>query len=179
CLRASGARSLVRSRQVRGPLRVNPNPSGSRSWEARALYPHDAEALPGRCLHYDPALQAIHHRRAKLFDAPHFGRNIVGLNVDVRAALMLDPLDFDEHLVRTSFQHAVIVAAHWMTKIYRTAEGGSPEAGGLVQVCGLAVDEHGAQAGMGRQLSIFSFPLRPPGVNTGKTGAYPLRAAVD
>src|SRR5262249_29003132 len=96
CLRASGARSLVRSRQVRGPLRVNPNPSGSRSWEARALYPHDAEALPGRCLHYDPALQAIHHRRAKLFDAPHFGRNIVGLNVDVCAALMLDLLDFDD-----------------------------------------------------------------------------------
>jgi len=53
---------------------------------------------------------------------------------------MLDPLDFDDHLVRTSFQHAVIVAAHRMAKIYRTAKGGSPEAGGLVQVCGLVVE---------------------------------------
>jgi hypothetical protein len=35
-----------------------------------------------------------------------------------------------------------------MAKIYRTAKGGSPEAGGLVQVCDLAVYEHGAQAGM-------------------------------
>src|SRR5262249_37896310 len=175
CLRASGARSLVRSRQVRGPLRVNPNPSGSRSWEARALYPHDAEALPGRCLHYDPALQAIHHRRAKLFDAPHFGRNIVGLNVDVRAALMLDPLDFDEHLVRTSFQQAVIVAAHWMTKIYRTAEGGSPEAGGLVQVCGLAVDEHGAQAGMVLHLALFTIARRRQGDNAENARTDPFR----
>src|SRR5262245_56309341 len=61
---------------------------------------------------------------------------------------MLDLLDFDNHLVRTSFQHAVFIAAHRMAQIYRTTEGGSPKAGGLVQVCGLAIDEHGAQAGM-------------------------------
>jgi hypothetical protein len=47
-----------------------------------------------------------------------------------------------------------------MTKIYRTAEGGSPEAGGLVQVCGLAVDKHGAQAGM---VHDYFPPLRAHG----------------
>src|SRR5262249_23196120 len=128
--------------------------------EARALYPHHTEALTGRCLHHDPALQTIRHRRAQLFEALHLGGNIGRLHVAVRAALMLDLLDFDEHLVRTSFQHAVIVAAHWMTKIYRTAEGGSPEAGGLVQVRGLAVDEQGAQAGM---VHDYFPPLRAHG----------------
>src|SRR5262249_8259734 len=35
--------------------------------EARALYPHNAEALAGRRLHDDPALRTIHHRRAQPF----------------------------------------------------------------------------------------------------------------
>src|SRR5262245_65006474 len=47
--------------------------------EARALYPHNAEALAGRRLHDDPALRTIHHRRAQPFEASHIGGNVVGL----------------------------------------------------------------------------------------------------
>src|SRR5262245_55085882 len=55
--------------------------------EARALYPHNAEAMAGRRLHDDPALGAIHHRRAQPFKAAHLGGNVVGLDVYVHAAL--------------------------------------------------------------------------------------------
>jgi hypothetical protein len=61
--------------------------------EARALYPHNAEALAGRRLHDDPALGAIHHRRAQPLEASHLGGNVVGLDVYVHPALVLDALD--------------------------------------------------------------------------------------
>ena len=60
--------------------------------EPRALYPHYAEALAGRRLHDDPALGAIHHRRAQPFEASHLGGNVVGLDVYVHAALVLDAI---------------------------------------------------------------------------------------
>src|SRR5262245_26027178 len=99
--------------------------------EARALYPHNAEALAGRRLHDDPALGAIHHRRAQPFEAAHLGRNVVGLDVYVHAALVLDALDLDDRLVCRCCKHAVIVTAHRMVKVHRTAEHGGPEVSGL------------------------------------------------
>src|SRR5262249_33937401 len=116
--------------------------------EARPLYPHNAEALAGRRLHHHPALGAIHHRRAQPFEASHLGGNVVGLDVYVHAALVLDALDLDDRLIRRRCQHAVTVAAHWMAKVHGTAERGSPEMSGLVQVGGLAINQHGAQAGV-------------------------------
>src|SRR5215468_961681 len=62
-----------------------------------------------------------------------------------------------------------------MTKIYRTAEGGSPKAGGLVQVCGLAVDEHGAQAGMVLHLALFTIARRRQGDNAENARTDPFR----
>src|SRR5262249_31261582 len=115
--------------------------------EARALYPHNAEALAGRRLHDDPALGAIHHRRAQPCETSHLGGNVIGLDVYVRAALVLDALDLDDRLVCRCCKHAVIVAAHRMVKVYGTAERGGPEAGGLVHVGDLAVNQRGAQAG--------------------------------
>src|SRR5262245_60421044 len=85
--------------------------------EARALYPHNAEALAGRCLHDDPALRTIHHRRAQPFEAAHLGGNVVGLDVYVHAALVLDALDLDDRLVCRCCKHAVIVTAHRMVKV--------------------------------------------------------------
>src|SRR5262245_59452796 len=116
--------------------------------EARALYPHNAEALAGRCLHDDPALRTIHHRRAQPFEAAHLGGNVVGLDVYVHAALVLDALDLDDRLVCRCCKHAVIVAAHRMVKVHGTAERGGPEVSGLVHVDRLAVNQHGAQAGV-------------------------------
>src|SRR5262245_35053460 len=80
--------------------------------KARALYPHNAEALAGRRLHDDPALGAIHHRRAQPFETSHLGGNVVGLDVYVHAALVLVALDLDDRLVWRCCKHAVIVTAH-------------------------------------------------------------------
>ena len=38
--------------------------------------------------------------------------------------------------------------AHWMAEVHGTAERDSPEVSGLVQVGGLAINQHGAQAGV-------------------------------
>src|SRR5262245_46796805 len=116
--------------------------------KARALYPHNAKALAGRRLHDDPALGAIHHRRAQPFETSHLGGNVVGLDVYVHAALVLVALDLDDRLVCRCCKHAVIVTAHRMVKVHGTAERGGPEAGGLVHVGDLAVNQRGAQAGV-------------------------------
>src|SRR5262249_61198464 len=110
--------------------------------EARALYSHNAEALAGRRLHDNPALGAIHHRRAQPFEAAHLGRNVVGLDVYVYAALVLDALDLDDRLVCRCCKHAVIVTAHRMVKGHRTAEHGGPRGRGPSHGGPLAGQQH-------------------------------------
>ena len=60
--------------------------------ETRALDTHDAEALAGRRFHHHPALKPICDLGAQLLQPRDFGGNIVGLDVDVDAALMLNSL---------------------------------------------------------------------------------------
>jgi hypothetical protein len=118
-------------------------PAGGVFREALALNPHDAKAVTGWCLHYDPAVKAINDCGAPLFEALYLGRDIIGLDIYVHAALVIDALDFDHRLVR-GLQHAVIAPAYRMARVHRTAERSSPEVGGLVQIGGLAVDQYGA-----------------------------------
>src|SRR2546430_15254097 len=106
--------------------------------KVRALYPHNAEALAGRRLRDDPAPGAIHHRRAQPFEASHLGGNVVGLDVYVHAALVLDALDLDDRLVCRGCKHAVIAAAHRMVKVHGAAQRGGPAGGGPLHVGGLA-----------------------------------------
>jgi hypothetical protein len=67
--------------------------------ETRALDTHDAEALAGRRFHHHPALKPICDLGAQLLQPRDFGGNIVGLDVDVDAALMLDALDLPDRFV--------------------------------------------------------------------------------
>ena len=67
--------------------------------EAGTLYTHDAEALTGGGLHRDPAFQAVHDFGAKRFQAADLRGNIVGLDVKVDAALVLDALDLHDGFV--------------------------------------------------------------------------------
>src|SRR6185312_16661879 len=64
--------------------------------EARTLHADDAEALTGGRLHHHPTLQAIDHRSAQLLQPRHLGWDVVGLDVDVDAALMVHALDLDD-----------------------------------------------------------------------------------
>src|SRR4051812_22938935 len=59
----------------------------------RPLYPYDTESLTGRCLHHDPAFQAIDDLRTHLLQSRDFGRDIVCLDVDVHAAFVFDALE--------------------------------------------------------------------------------------
>src|SRR5262249_59336964 len=94
--------------------------------EARALYPHNAEALAGRRLHDDPALRTIHHRGAQPFEAVHLGGNVVGLDVYVHAALVLDALDLDDRLRGPRFKAGGNFPAHWVGEGPRDGAGAGP-----------------------------------------------------
>src|SRR5262249_5230207 len=116
--------------------------------EAGTLDPHDAEALPRGRLHHDPALQALGHRSAQLLQTRHLGRDVVGLDVEMDAALMLHALDLHDGLVGRRLQHAVVAAAAGMPEVHRPPQRRAPEAGGRGHIAGLTVDQHGAEAGM-------------------------------
>jgi hypothetical protein len=79
-----------------------------------------------------------------LFEARHFRRNVVSLDVDVDAALMVHLLDLYDRLVRRSLQHPIIPPRTRVVEVDRTAERSGPEEGGSVYVGGLTVDEDGA-----------------------------------
>lgn len=62
------------------------------SLEVRTLRSNHAEALPRRRFHDPPTLYVSDTPRAKLFEPTYFGLYVVGLDVDVNAAGMLDRL---------------------------------------------------------------------------------------
>src|SRR5690348_11003896 len=104
--------------------------------------------LPARRLHHDPTRQFLHHFRAELLQALHFGGDIVGLDVDVHAALVVHPLDLHDGLVRRGLQHSIVTAAAGVFRIHGSAEGRGPEPSSCVQVFGLAVDQQCAETGV-------------------------------
>lgn len=68
-------------------------------WKSRALNPDNAESLSGGGLHHHPAFQAVDHLRAQRFQSRYLRGNVVGFDVDVDPALMLDALDLDDGLI--------------------------------------------------------------------------------
>src|SRR6185295_11991504 len=72
-----------------------------------ALHSDYAEALAGGRLHHHPALEAVHDLGAEFRQTCDFRRNIVGLNVDVDAALVIDALDLHDGLIGWRFEHQV------------------------------------------------------------------------
>ena len=82
--------------------------------ETRTLHAHDAEALSGRGLHHHPALLAV-HVRAQLLKVRNFGRDIVGLDIQVHAAFVIDALNLHNGFVRWGLQYSMIAAtAQWL-----------------------------------------------------------------
>ena len=60
---------------------------------------------PGRSSHDYPALELLIDGRAELLEASDFGGNVVRLDVDVHAALVIDALDLDADLIWPIFKH--------------------------------------------------------------------------
>jgi hypothetical protein len=88
--------------------------------------------------------QAIHNLGAQLPQASRFGRDIVGLDVYVYETLVVHALDLHDGLVGRGLQHAAIATAARMVRVYRATQRFAPEAGSLVHIGGLTVDQYGA-----------------------------------
>src|ERR1700734_3885187 len=89
--------------------------------ETGTLYANDAEALAGWGLHHDPALKAFDYRGAQPRQARDFGSNIVALDINVNAALVVHSLDLHNRLVGRDLQHTVITATIWMLQVHGAA----------------------------------------------------------
>src|SRR5581483_10565891 len=132
----------------------------------------DAEPLAGRGLHDDPTLAALDDGGSETLEARDLRRDVVGLGVGVNAALVLHALDLHDGLIRRRLQHAVVAAASRVFQVHRTPEGLPPEAGGLIDVGSLAIDQDGAKAGMVHPRSIAAARLWPG--PCGKKSRQPL-----
>ena len=73
-------------------------------------------------------------RRFESFQARHFCIDVVGLDVQMNAALMLNALNLHDRLVRRSFQHHVVTASAGMVAIHRAPECVSPEMRGPIEI---------------------------------------------
>ena len=138
-----------------GRLRPAARPSGLRLGSGPAigvrrksgpLDAHHAEALAGRGLHDHPALQAARDFGAELLETRHFRGNVIGLDVQVDPARMIDKLDLHNGFIGRRLQHPVVAAAARMVEVHRAAQRTGPESGRCIRVRRVAVDQHGAQA---------------------------------
>ena len=116
--------------------------------EAGTLHAHDAEALAGWRFHDNPSFQSVDYLRTQFRQARHFGRNIIGFNVDVYAAFMVHALDFHDGLIGRRLQHPISIAAARMLEVHRTTQRIAPEFRSFIDIRRTAIDQHGAQARM-------------------------------
>lgn len=114
--------------------------------KSRSLHSHDAESLPGGSLHDHPSFQATDDDGAEPFQAKYLSGYVIGLYVDVDPALVADPLNLHDRFVGWRLQHTVVATSARMIGIYRTPQCLGPEAGGLIHVRMIAVDQHSAQS---------------------------------
>jgi hypothetical protein len=129
-------------------MRTSSDPAVRILGEPGALDPNNAKPLPCGGLHYYPTLQTVDHRSTQLFQAGHFSRNVIGLNIQVNPALVINPLNFNNGLVLRRFQHTVVAATARVIQVDRATQRLSPEAGSLVNIGGIAIDEQRTKSGM-------------------------------
>src|SRR5207237_3257364 len=106
-----------------------------------ALDSDNAEALPARRAHYHPALHPLVDCRAESFEARHLFFDVVGFDVDVDSALVIDTLNLDADLVRAILEHDIIAARARVIRIYGTTERLCPAARRRTAVVDLAGDQ--------------------------------------
>jgi hypothetical protein len=140
-------RARVRSR-ARSLAAVDRRPAVRILGVSGALDADDAESLPGRSAHHDPALEAADDLGAQLLEAGYLGRDVVGFDVEVDPALVLDPLDLHDGFVRRRLQHAVVAARAGVGGVHGATQGPGPEPGSPIDVGRVAVDQQGTESGM-------------------------------
>ena len=111
-----------------------------------ALHADDAEPLTRRRSHDDPTLHARIDDRPKFLEPGDLGWDVVGLDIEMNAAFVIDALELDADLTWSVFQHHVIAARARMVRIDRTAERLRPELRGRLHVIDVAVDQDAVDA---------------------------------
>ena len=77
-------------------------------WHSLGNPDADAEPMSGRSLHHHPLLQAIHDVRPHFLKTRYLGRDIVRLDVQVDATLVIDVPKLHNRLVWWCLQHPVV-----------------------------------------------------------------------
>jgi hypothetical protein len=108
----------------------------------------NAKPLSGGGLHHHPAFQAIHHLRSQSRQAGYLSWNIVGFDIDMDPALMLDTLNLDNGLIRGRFQHTVVSACPRVIGVYGATQRIGPKPGGRINIRCVAVNQNSAEAGV-------------------------------
>src|SRR5262249_48955278 len=133
--------------------------------EVGALVADDAEALAGRCLHHPPRADLLQPLGAERLEPAHLGLDVVGLDVQVHAAGVVDLLHLDMQVVRFCLQQRIAGVLRALRGPSRQAERPAPELGRGLSVARLAIaDETRQPAAMHGLLPILM--VRP--------AAYPV-----
>src|SRR4029077_20054707 len=77
-----------------------------------------------------------------------FGRDVVGLDVQVDTTFVFHTLDLHDRFIGRCIQHAVVPAGPWMIGIYSAAQCLTPKVRGLIHVGRFAVHQYGTESGM-------------------------------
>src|SRR5579863_7779792 len=109
--------------------------------EVRALWPDNAEALTGRRLHHPPGTHLSDTLRSELLEPPHFGFDVIGFDVEMHSARVLDLLHLDVHLFRATLEHPIARLRRVRRRFHGVAEGSAPERSRPIEVLGPAVDD--------------------------------------
>src|SRR5690606_4104095 len=114
--------------------------------EGLALLADHAEAVAAGGFHHPPALAELDLLRTELFQARDLGFDVVGLDVEVDAAVVADLLQQQDRLVVAGIQHGVTAVAVLVRTGDRLAERLAPELDVGGEVRDLAVEDEGGQA---------------------------------
>src|SRR5206468_5999321 len=104
------------------------------------------EALAGRGLHHHPALHTGEPASAKLLQAGDLRLDVVGFDVEMKAALMLYLLHLDVQVAGIRFQVHIDRLRRILLHLRRHPERLAPEIGRAFQIVGAAVDDETGKA---------------------------------
>jgi hypothetical protein len=103
------------------------------------LRSNDTEALPGRRFHHAPRSDRPDSLRAQAFQPPNLRLDIVGFDIEVNAAGMVDSLYFDLQAVWPGIELTVLFVvriSEWQRPVTQSL---SPKLSGLVDVAAFAI----------------------------------------
>src|SRR6267142_3279546 len=107
----------------------------------RPLHAHHAKALARGRLHDPPRANLRNALRAQLLEPFHLSLDIIGLNVQVYATGVLNLLHFYVQIVGRRIEEPVTGVLGTGRLLQRVAQRLAPEARGLIDVIGTAVDD--------------------------------------